>query len=219
MQNTTIFAGGYGSGKSELALNCALERSNTSSTVVLADLDLVNPYFVSRSLKPILEEVGVRLVAPSKELYMGDVPSVPAEIIGLVRQKSDLVIDLAGDEIGALVLGYLRNYLSHEDLEFFFVLNPYRPFARDLESIREVKEYLERAAGIKFTGIVSNPNLVEETDLEVIRAGHQKVELYAHCLGLPLRYLAVTPDFYKPLVAKYGNMVKKIELHLRPDWL
>ena len=46
----TIYAGGFGSGKSELALNHAMQMAAISSDVILADLDLVNPYFASRDL-------------------------------------------------------------------------------------------------------------------------------------------------------------------------
>lgn len=219
MANVVIFAGGFGSGKSELVLNYAIKKKDQSAHVILADLDLVNPYFVSRDIRSGLENMGIRVVAPGGELSFGDVPSIPAEMIGLLRQDNDMIIDLAGDEVGSLVLGYLSRYVKDRNYEFYLVINPYRPFAQDLESVMELKQLLEGAAHIPFTGIASNPNLLGETTLETIRAGHEKVRAYAREMNLPIRYLTVETKFYDPLVKEYGEVLQKINLYLKPDWL
>jgi hypothetical protein len=218
--NIVIFAGGFGSGKSEIALNYALQQAKVATDVILADLDLVNPYFASRDVRVTLEAAGIRLIAPAGELSFGDVPSIPGEIIGLLRQDNNMVIDVAGDEVGSLVLGYLSRYiLARSGLEFFLVLNPYRPFAQDIDSVRLLIQQLERAAGIDFTGIVSNPNLLVETTAELIRSGHEKVLGYGQELGLPVVCLAVTSEFYPDLFSDYGGILKVINLYLKPEWL
>lgn len=218
---TRIFSGGFGSGKSEIALNFALERNiENNQEIILADLDLVNPYFASRDMKKVLKDKGIRLLAPTEELSFGDVPNIPSEIIGLLQQDNNIIIDLAGDEVGATVLGYIHTYLlQRRDFEFFLVINPYRPFAGDIESITELKNYLERASRLSFTGIVSNPNLVEETTLEVIKKGHEKVLKYAEGLNLPVKYLTVEEKFYDDLCNYYQGIVKKIKVNLRPEWI
>ena len=220
MGNIVIFAGGFGSGKSEIALNHALQQGKVAADVILADLDLVNPYFASRDVRETLEAAGIRLIAPAGELSFGDVPSIPGEIIGLLRQDNNMVIDVAGDEVGSLVLGYLSQYiLARSGLEFFLVLNPYRPFAQDIHSVRLLIQQLERAASIDFTGIVSNPNLLVETTVELIRSGHEKVLGYGQELGLPVVCLTVTSEFYPDLVLDYGEILKVINLYLKPEWL
>lgn len=177
MENITVFAGGFDSGKSEVALNYAFKKAEQLADVILADLDLVNPYFASRDLRDKLEHAGIRrLVAPEGELAFSDVPAMPGEIIGLIRQDNTMVIDLAGDEVGSLVLGYLSKYIaSRQDYELLLVLNPYRPFAQDVESVILLRDSLENVSHLKIIGIVSNPNLIGETSPDLIRKGHAKV--------------------------------------------
>jgi Mrp family chromosome partitioning ATPase len=216
----TVLSGGFGSGKTEIAINMALDTAEKVNNVILADLDLVNPYFASRDAKKYLDERGVRLLAPKGELSLGDLPSVPPEIMGFVKQNNNLIIDLAGDEVGALVLGYISNIVRHRNnMEFLMVINPYRPFASQLSDLAELKALLEGAAHLNFTGIVSNPNLVEETDIDVIINGHRKVEQYADKLKIPIRCLAVQEKFFAQLVPTYGKKLKKLKLFLRPHWL
>lgn len=220
MGSIAVFAGGFGSGKSEVALNYAMEKAKDSTQVVLADLDLVNPYFVSRDLKAELNEKGITLVAPGGDLSFGDVPNIPAKLLAYVRQDNNMIIDLAGDEVGSVVLGYISQMVGQRnDVELYLVINPYRPFAGDLESISELKANLERAARMAFTGIVSNPNLVEASDVSTIIRGHKMVEDYARCLNLPVIYLAVEERFHADLYPVYGNLLRKIQLYLRPEWL
>lgn len=220
MGSIAIFAGGFGSGKSEVALNYAIETARRSTRVVLADLDMVNPWFVSRDLKEELNQKGIILVAPGGDLSFGDVPNIPAHLLAYVRQDNDMVIDVAGDEVGSLALGYLSHLLGQRrPLHFNLVVNPYRPFAGDLESIHELRTGLERAARIPFTGIVSNPNLVEASDLTTIIEGHARVVAYARALELPVVCLTVEERFYQELYPRYGLLLKKIQLYLRPNWL
>lgn len=220
MGSIVILAGGFGSGKTEVAINMALDTAENVNNVVLADLDLVNPYFASRDAKKYLEDKEIRLLAPQGQLSFGDVPSVPPEIMGFIKQDNHMIIDLAGDEVGSLVLGYINNIVNlRTNLEFLLVINPYRPFAAQLEDLTEMKILLERAAHRSFTGIISNPNLVEETDQDIIINGHRKVEHFADVLKIPIRYLAVEEKFFNPLLPVYGKKLKKMKLFLRPDWL
>ena len=134
--------------------------------------------------------------------------------------ENDMVIDLAGDESGALILGYLNEYITdRQNYDLYMVLNPYRPFSSDLESVMELKNMLERTSRIKFNGIISNPNLVEESNIDVIVDGHLKVLGFGKWLNLPVKYLTVEQQFYQQLFPKYGELLKGIKIYLRPDWL
>lgn len=214
-----ILAGGFGSGKTEVALNLAFDKALEADNVILADLDLVNPYFASREMKILIEKSGIKLLSSLEELSFGDVPSLPPGILGFVKQDNHMIIDLAGDEVGSLVLGYISNYVKARDYEFLLVLNPYRPFATNIEDVRELKKLLEGAAHLKFTGIISNPNMVEETDVDIIKNGHLKVEEFAGKLKIPIRGLVVEERFYRQLIPEYGEILRKLQIFLRPDWL
>lgn len=220
MANITIFSGGFGSGKTETALNYALELSQVCERVVLADLDLINPYFCSRELEQVLRKQGVKLIAPIEQLRFGDVPQVPAEVVGYLGLDNEMVIDVGGDEVGAWVLGYLRGYIRERSYQMLLVINPYRPFSETLEGIRDLANALQNASRLQFTGIVSNPNLAASTDIDVILAGHARVQEFARGLGLPVKFLVVEERFFGPVARTAPDVnLKPIKLYLRPEWL
>jgi len=215
-----IFAGGFGSGKSEIAVNFAIDMAGKSNRTILADLDLVNPFFASRDAREKLAEQNVKLIAPGGDLAFGDVPNLPTEIIALMKQDNDMLIDLAGDEVGSLVVGYLNKLvIQRGNYEFYLVINPYRPFARDWRSLVELKKLLESAGLVRFTGIISNPNMVEETNLDLVLDGHRRVVEFAVKLELPVKFLTVGERLAGCLPPELKPIAKKINLYLRPSWL
>jgi len=214
-----IFAGGLGSGKTEIALNFARAEARAGEKSVLADVDLINPFFSSRLAIEDLEKEGVKLLAPRRDLAFGDVPQLPPQIISSIRQDNSLFIDLGGDESGVLVMGYLRSYILDRPYEFMLVVNPYRPFAGSLDDLIALKEMLEQSSRVSFTGIISNPNLVEETTPETVREGHGKVLEWAQIMGLTVRYLTVEEKLFNELQPEYSDIIYKLSLHFRPDWL
>lgn len=220
MTDIIIFAGGLGSGKSETALNYALELSRAREHVVLVDLDLVNPYFCSRELEQVLKEKGVKLIAPIEQLRFGDVPQVPADVVGYLGVENQMVIDVGGDEVGAWVLGYLRGYMRSRHYEMLLVINPFRPFSSDIKKIMKLREALERASKLHFTGVVSNPNLAASTSIETIMSGHKQVQEFTRALNLPIKFLVVQERFSSEVNEEsVGVEVKPIRLYLRPEWL
>jgi len=215
-----IFAGGYGCGKTELALNFAMNTDSKGQDVVLADLDLVNPYFVSRQQKAELKAHHVKLLAPFNNLSYGDIPQLPPQLLAEIQRENQLLIDIAGDDTGGLVIGYLHRYLQQRNpVNLWLVINPYRPFAQDLNGIIELVELFEDASRLHFTGIISNPHLAEETTVDIIRRGHQQVLEYAEALQLKVDYLTVREEFYEQLIPEFGSLLKSIKIYTRPLWL
>ena len=79
----TIICGHYGCGKTNLALNLALEAAEKGRRVKLADLDLVNPYFRSSDYGPALREKGVELFCPTYAGTTLDLPAVGPQLLQL----------------------------------------------------------------------------------------------------------------------------------------
>ena len=101
----SIITGHYGTGKTELSVNLALSLASGGERVILADLDIVNPYFRSRERRQLLEESGVRLIATSQACTAADVPSIPAELLAVLEDRTARgVLDTGGDPGGARVL-------------------------------------------------------------------------------------------------------------------
>ena len=69
----TVVTGHYGVGKTNFALNLALDAAAAGRRATLADMDVVNPYFRSNEYRDLLEGAGVRLIAPVFDI-LGTVP-------------------------------------------------------------------------------------------------------------------------------------------------
>lgn len=65
MKRIQIITGHYGSGKTEYAVNLALRLAAEGKKTVLADLDIVNPYFRSYEQTQRLEAAGIRVIVTS----------------------------------------------------------------------------------------------------------------------------------------------------------
>ena len=55
----TIISGHFGSGKTNIAVNLALELKKTKQDVAILDIDIVNPYFRTKDSMNELVENGV----------------------------------------------------------------------------------------------------------------------------------------------------------------
>ena len=67
-----IIIGAYGSGKSEVSVNLALNmrKDFPDRKVLLADLDIVNPFYRSSDAAKVLEDNDIRLISPMYAMSM-----------------------------------------------------------------------------------------------------------------------------------------------------
>ncbi len=188
MKRITIFSGHYGSGKTNIAVNYALKLRQEGKSVSIADIDIVNPYFRTRDSARELEEAGVELVSLPFANSNVDLPSLPSEVYGLVqRRDKNVVIDLGGDERGALALGRFTPYILEENnYDMFFVVNFFRPLTKTVDEAIEALNEIENAAGLRFTGIVNNSNIGADTTKEDVESTLKKAGELSSKTGLPL---------------------------------
>ena len=184
----TLLCGHYGSGKTNIAVNMALDLSRDHEKVVIADLDIVNPYFRTVDSEEDLREEGVKLVVSSYANSNVDIPALPQEMYSLVDDKSlTCVVDVGGDDRGAYALGRISGAIREEnDYDMFLVINRYRPLTPDAESTLEIMHEIEAAASLPFTGIINNSNLAAETEPETVLASVDYAKEVAALAGLPL---------------------------------
>jgi len=192
----TLFAGHYGSGKTNIAVNFALRLHAEGKAVKIADLDVVNPYFRTKDSAAELAAAGIELISPAYANSNVDLPALPQEIYGLVQNHSFCAImDIGGDERGALALGRYRPYILEENnYEMVFVANFFRPLTRTAEEAMEVMREIEQAGGIAFSAIVHNSNLGAETTAEDVKSAAAQVERLCALTGLPLLFTSVKED-------------------------
>ena len=184
----TLFAGHYGSGKTNIAVNFALYLAKMGRKVCIADLDIVNPYFRTKDSESELEAAGIKLVSPKYANSNVDLPALPAESYRLVQDKSTYgIMDIGGDDRGAFALGRYADAIKAEnDYRMAFVVNCYRPLTSTVEDTLEIMREIELACGIKFTCIVNNSNLGSETTAETVLESLDFVNKLSEDAGLPI---------------------------------
>ncbi|MBQ7994465.1 MAG: hypothetical protein IJ252_15715 [Solobacterium sp.] len=213
----TLLAGHYGSGKTNIAVNMALELKKLHENTAIADLDIVNPYFRTLDSKNELEAAGIRLIVSPYANSSLDIPALPQDMYAIVDDGSMYsIIDVGGDDRGALALGRLSRMISDENnYDMFLVINRYRPLTPDAQSVQEVLQEIEEAGRLKFTGIINNSNLGAETDAECILNSVKFAEEVSQLTGLPVVLTSVEEKFMDELSGKIDNLFP-MKLQKRP---
>ena len=204
----TILCGHYGTGKTNVAVNLALAMAKTSDKVTVADLDIVNPYFRTLDSAAAFEEAGIRLICSRFANSNVDIPSLPPDLYAITDDKSHrVVIDVGGNDSGAMVLGRLAPaILAEGSYEMYLVVNRYRPMTPDVPSTIEVMGEIEAASRLKFTGIVNNSNLGAETTAAAVLASVDYAAELAQAAGLPLVATTVEQSIYPDLEGQIPDL-------------
>lgn len=220
IKRVTVFAGHYGSGKTNIAVNYALGVSALGRKTAIADIDIVNPYFRTKDSEQVLEDAGIRLISSEYANTNVDTPALPADIYSVFADKGiTAIIDVGGDDRGALALGRYVPYMKQEnDYEMLYVINKYRYLTADAKSAIEVMNEIETAAGVKFTGIVNNSNIGEETTADTVLKSVEYAEEVLQLTGLDIKMTTVKEELAGELSGKIDNL-QPIKLYVRQSWL
>ena len=204
VKRVSLFCGHYGSGKTNIAVNYAMELKKLGLPVAIADMDVVNPYFRTKDSEKELGDAGVDVISLPFANTSVDLPALPGELYGLVQQKSRYaVLDVGGDDRGAFALGRYAPYILEEnDYAMFFVANFYRPLTQTAEEAYEIMKEIEAACKIPFTAIINNSNLGEETTPEAIEKTAKEAEALSKISGLPIAYVTVSESTADKIEAK-----------------
>ena len=208
-KRVTLFAGHYGSGKTNIAVNYALRLAGEGKDVVIADLDIVNPYFRTKDSAAVLEKAGVKLISPQFANSNVDLPALPAEAYRLVQDKSIYgIMDIGGDDRGAYALGrYVPTLKEENNYRMVFVANCYRPLTRTPEEAMEVMREIEEACKLRFTDIINNSNLASETTPETVLESQDYMEKLSVLSGLPIFATTAETHVAEALAEKIDNVL------------
>ncbi len=213
----TLFAGHYGSGKTNIAVNYALTLAAEGKKVCIADLDIVNPYFRTADSREVLEKAGVELISPQFANSNVDLPALPAQAYKLVEDRTvSGVIDIGGDDRGAYALGRYVPYIKKEgNYRMVFVANCYRPLTPTAQEALEVMREIEAACGLPFTDIVNNSNLGTETDPQTVLDSQDFIRELSRLSGLPVFMTTVRSGLAPALEKTIPNV---LPLHLQEKY-
>ena len=188
INRVTLFAGHYGSGKTNIAVNYAFYLRRQGLSVAVGDLDIVNPYFRTKDSEEDFRAAGIEFISSPFANSNVDLPALPAEAYRLVEDKSlHAILDVGGDDRGAYALGRYTPFILEEgDYQMAFVANPFRPLTRTPQEALEVMREIEAAGHLPFTSIVNNANLGPETTAELVLESVPYMEELSRLSGLPI---------------------------------
>lgn len=208
-----VFVGEFGSGKTELAVNYAIQLKESGHKSAIVDIDLVKPYFRTRENRELLEERGVLVVAPDRRLSHSDLPIMPEDLTRVLYQPDyQVVMDVGGGE-SAIVLGQLNRKFADNPYEAMLVVNTRRPFTATPDAIVDACRRIEQVSRLKVSALVSNTNLAAETTAGHVQEGLAITEEAAGRLGLPIRWVVVSEWLAGEIKTQYPVFVLKRYTH------
>ena len=204
----TLFAGHYGSGKTNVAINYARMLKRAGEEVAIADLDIVNPYFRTKDSAADLQAEGIDLIVSDFANSNVDFPAMPKEIYALVSERErKIVMDIGGDDRGALALGrYVPDIKAEGDYEMLAVINAARPLTQNAADTVEVLREIEAACQLPFTGIVNNTNLGPQTTAETVLDSQAYADEVAALMGVTVRFTCATAAVAETLEGKVDDV-------------
>ena len=221
LNGLAVIVGNYGSGKTEVSINLAVNRKRAGLNVGIADLDLVNPYFRTREARITLTDLGIKVILPPEQYLQADLPVLSPTIAGMIRESGDLMIlDVGGDDAGARVLSALADAFSGKRVHMLQVVNPLRPQTSTVSGCVTMRNEIEKAAQLTITGLIGNANLIDETSAEDIYSGYEFVQTVSQESGLPLEFITVSQELLPKIdMKRFSCAVLPIARQLVPPWL
>lgn len=207
------FIGEYASGKSEIAINRAVELKREGRKVTLVDLDTVEPFYTLRPIKKKLEAMGLKVIGQSREdsFGLGETGAMlNPEARWALLNEGDIILDVGYGVYGARTLNLVEGAYESPYLRIIAVVNYTRPMTG---SLLRIKEYIKELG--RVDAIVANTHLGDETTPELIREGNRVIIKAADELGLPVDYMAVDQKFRgREDFTDLGVKVKFIERYM-----
>ncbi|MCR4648505.1 MAG: ParA family protein [Lachnospiraceae bacterium] len=218
-----IICGHYGCGKSNYSINLALDMAGKGRKVMLVDLDLVNPYFLSSGYKDMLEENGIQVIAPLFANTNVETPALPADLNLMFETDRDVVLDLGGDDAGAVVLGRYASQISAIDYKMTYLVNKYRNLTSEVDDTVEILKEIEAASRCHATEVINNSHLKKESTLAIIEESIPYAKEVAEKLGLP--FIGTTIPLFlledektKEKIESSDEVFFPIDIYVKAPW-
>ena len=213
MKNVVFLTGYYGSGKTELAVNLAINNH----VDYIVDLDIINPYFRTREMEAKLLDYGIETISSDMDGKMHlDMPYISKKIYKpLFQENKKVIYDLGGNDQGAKLMRQFEDY-SDMDYDLLLVVNIFRMETSDHEKIIQLIRRIEGKSGFKVTGLINNSNMLKETTLEDILQGQEVLNLVSDQMKIPIVLTSYWEGLKEDL--KVSNETLKINLYFRKNW-
>ena len=214
-ERVTVICGHYGTGKTNLSINLAMDCARSGESVTLVDMDIVNPYFRSADYSDVLTKEGIRVIGPNFANTNLDTPSHPGSVKTAIEDGERVIIDVGGDDAGTTALAVYSRQLQSADPDVLYVVNMYRSMTTSPDEAIAILGDIERTAHLKATGVVNNSHLKQLTTAETVDASLEFADSVCGATGLPLRFTTV-PRGISPS-RKVENLYP-IDVYVRAPW-
>ena len=221
-----VVTGHYGGGKTEFCVSLAMQLARTGfgpyRHLGLVDLDIANPHFRSRERRELLEAAGVKVYGSAYEHEItAELPALGANLRAPLEDRNcRVIVDVGGNDSGAVVLNQFGKYFSPEDALFLIVVNANRPETRTLEGALEHLRAIQAKTGRSIDGVINNCHLLRETDAACVEKGHRLCEALCRETG-KLLWCDTYPAPIVPaeqVEGKYEHLLP-LGMYMRPSWI
>ena len=227
MKQIVVLIGNYGSGKTEIALNLAVNAAHKGLNTLVIDLDKVNDYFRMSDRVELLTDRNINVVSPT---FAGK-GVTPSSMSSAVASAFDgdwdyVVFDVGGDAAGALSLGrYHPDFaaLRPGQLHVYDIVNVFRPMSGAPEKILSLKEEMEGFARLQVTGFVNNANLLNYASADDLRRGYDVLRETSDLSGIPIVHTTGRKEFLEAFLgdgrdSKYIGEPVALETYMHRSW-
>ena len=212
-----IIIGHYGSGKTNFAVNLALLRANAGERVTIVDLDIVNPYFRTADFGALFDKRDISLVKPRYANTNLDIPALSFDLDSLITGDGCVIVDVGGDDVGAVVLGRSEEALSgRDDVRVSCVLNQCRLLTERPHEAAELLREMEASSHLRVGALINNTNLGNATTTELVERSAVYAKEVSALTGIPVLCTAVRRDLAPSL--RLDGEVMPVDIHVRPIW-
>jgi len=224
IKRKTIITGHYGSGKTEFAVSLTLmlaKHFNENKTAII-DLDIVNPYFRSQEQRELLESNGITVYGSAyNKVITAELPALNANIrIPLESDSRRVIIDVGGNDAGALVLNQFSKYFTDGETTVLTVVNTNRPDTSDIDSIIKHITAIESITNLTISSIVNNTHMLRETTADDIIHGNKICKVVCKVTGKKLLCDCYPVGIVDPNDLKeLSTNLMPLGLYMRPTWL
>ncbi len=218
LSKINIITGHYGCGKTNFAVNLAVTLADMGEKVTVVDLDIVNPYFRTADFTDIFDNANITLMKPQFANTNLDIPSINFDLPSLLKREGKVIIDVGGDDAGAIALGRYQDILAKTNsVTMYYLFNKYRYLTQDSGDALDLMREIENAARIKADALINTSNLGEETTADDIRASFAVMDEISQESGLGIAFTVAKKEIASELSSEVENLLP-VEIYVKQIW-